>query len=106
MNENLAVGAMPLPESGAEKKAANNSRLLPGEYLPLGCFFGYQRTGCLTRLRIDDAHFMPVIGEFLAAVQADHVCPRASSRLYAARATTDRDRKTIARMPASKKSVR
>src|SRR5450432_603128 len=51
-------------------------------------------------LRADDLHLLPVIGQFLAAVQAHHVGSRNQSSRVAS-ASLYRDRKTVTVMPAA-----
>lgn len=72
-----------------------------------GSLFGDQRTrGYFPRRSTHDSHFLPVIGEFLAAIQAHHIRAEPCSRLTIAACSGSRGHgKTIARVPAAKHRV-
>jgi hypothetical protein len=92
-------------KSRHQKKAARNSRLPPGESLISSCFLGYQGTGCFARPRVDDAHLVPVIGQFLSTVEAHHVGSDPRGRRVTTRPRSNSHWKTVARVPAAKHYV-
>src|SRR5208282_4368184 len=55
--------------------------------------------------RSHDLHFLPVVAEFLAAIQASDVGARAPSLWIATGTSAHRNRKTIAIVPAAKHGV-
>ncbi len=67
--------------------------------------FRDQRGRGLLRLKFSNPHFLPVVAEFPAAIQADHVSPGAYSGGSAAQTGAHRDGKTITGVPATKHRV-
>lgn len=55
--------------------------------------------------RGDHLHLLPVVGEFFSAIKANHIRSRQSCSLGAARSSTNRYRKTVARVPTAKQRV-
>src|ERR1700741_120649 len=70
-------------------------------------FFGSQRanTRCVAAPWFNDLHLLPVVGEFLAAIETDHVGARQSGGLIAPCARTNRDRKTVMAMPTTEQRI-
>src|SRR5882672_6504090 len=88
-----------------KKKAARNSRLVQEKIYLLSGFFGYQGAGGILWSRVQNAHLLPVVGEFLAAIKTHYVSPDARRGLVAARSSTNSHWKTVARMPASEHGI-
>ena len=53
----------------------------------------------------DDFHLLPIVGELLAAIEANDVCSRQRSGLGAAHCPTHGHRKAVSSMPASEKRI-
>jgi hypothetical protein len=73
--------------------------------LRLRSLFRDQRSRRFFGLEFRDFHFLPVIAEFPAAIQADHVGPGAGDGRSAARVRAHGDRKTVTGVPAAKYRV-
>jgi hypothetical protein len=69
-----------------------------------GGLFRHQRMGRFLRLEFCNLHFLPVIAEFPATIQAHHIRSRADSRGTAC-VRAHGDRKTVPGVPATKYRV-
>lgn len=78
---------------------------MPGFLQCLGSFFCHEGMCGFSGLRSDDLHFLPVIAEFSAAIQASDIGARSLSRRRTTRTGAHRDGKAVASVPATEHGV-